>query len=234
MCLLFYSAGFDCRCSISPDVSHTHKLTSILLWWTNHKCLKIALAKCQCYHSHGIHQKTNVYMSATVCKTHFKRWIWSVILLSPPSSSSGLHMVLNWKTVSSGLLHLVPDQHKLCCKCWWYEHLSSLSSLKTELCQLSRAGFAQCPALWEERGSDGRLCCRFFSCWDLTQVRHPQLQVGSPGPPSGSVAFSAAKGEQLSQSHCTWLKNQLSCPWFVLLIVHSSLMKFCDSLLECR
>lgn len=68
-----------------------------------------------------------------------------------------------------------------------------------------------------------------FPSRDLAQVTHPQLQVESPGPPSGSVAFFAAKGEQFSQCQCRWLKNQLSCPWFVHVIIYSSLMKFCNS-----
>lgn len=123
MRLLFYSAAFDWRCNISPDVSLSHKLTSIPLWWTNSKCLKIALAKCQCYHSHGVHQKTNVYMCVTLCRTHFKRWSWSVIFLLPTSLSSGLHVMLNWRIVSSGLLHLVPGQHKPCVLMVW-THLS--------------------------------------------------------------------------------------------------------------
>lgn len=227
MRLLFYSAGFDWRCNISPDVSLTHRLTSILLWWTSNKCLKIALVKCQCYHSHGINQKTTVYLCVTLCKTHFKRWIWSVIVLLPRSSSSGLHMVLNWKTVNSGLFHLVPDQHKPCCKCWWHGHPPA--PWKAELSQLSRAGLPSAQP-WERRGAVMSDCAAgVFPSWDLAQVTHPQLQVESPGPPSGSVAFFAAKGEQLSQCQCRWLMNQLSYPWFVQLVIHSNLMEFCNS-----
>lgn len=189
MSLLFYSAGFDWRCNISPDVSLTHKLTSILLWWTNNKCLEIALAKCQCYHRHGIHQKTNVYMCNTSCKTHFKRWIWSGMVLLPRSSSSGLHMVLEWKTVNSGLVHLVPDQLKPCCQCWWNEHLPSLQSLK------NRA--LVCPV-----GGEGQRCQAvlqgFFPPGTLPRWHIPSCSWRALGP-SGSVAFFAAKGERLCQ-----------------------------------
>lgn len=210
-----------------------HSLTtSIPLWWTNNKCLKIALAKCQCYHSHGIRQKTNVCMCVTLCKTHFKRWIWSVIFLLPRSLSSGLHMMLNWKAVSSGLLQASPGS-------WSTQALLQVLMVWTSVSLL--VPDTQSSVSWvgqglpsaqpcERRGAAMSVCTAgLFPSWDLAQVTHPQLQVESPGPPSGSVAFFAAKGEQFSQCQCRWLKNQLSCPWFGHVIIYSSLMKFCNS-----
>lgn len=218
MCLLFYSAGFDWGCNISPDVSLTHKLASILLWWTSNKCLKIALVKCQCYHGHGINQKTNVYVGVTLCKTHFERWIWSVIVLLPrPSSSDGRRSVLvcfTWFLINTSPAAGADDMGTVV-----PEKQSSASSVgqgvpSAQPCERRGAAMPGCAA-------------GFFPLGNGPGDTSPAAG-GEPWASLCLCGFFWCQRWALSQCQCRWLKDELGCPCFVLLVIHSCLMEFCN------